>query len=73
MNKDTTNYVILTEKMLGKLVNSRKVKVLYLVACAEAFALYKVCKKADELKKDVDYWKDEADRLNLEMNINKES
>lgn len=65
MNKDTTNYVILTEKMLGKLVNSRKVKVLYLVACAEAFALYKVCKKADELNKDLAYYKSECERYEV--------
>ena len=63
MNKDGTNYVILTEKMLNQLVNSRKMKFLYLIVGAEALVIWKQHKKVEQLQKDADYWQGKYDEV----------
>ena len=59
--RETTNYILLSEKALGKLTNINKIRVLYLIIGVEAALIWKMYKKIEDQEADIKYYKDGYD------------
>lgn len=59
--RETTNYILLTEKTLRKLTNINKIRALYLIIGVEAALIWKMYKKIEDQEDDIRFYKDMYD------------
>lgn len=65
--RETTNYILMSEKMLGKLVRRNRLKTLYLLSgiwfsAMDAVLMVGMYKKMKAQEEDINYYKNELEK-----------